>query len=627
MPLRLSEAAIISTTVQGAMYGFSVLMFFLTGWILLRNKRTMRMNRGVIQSGVALLLLSTATFAVNIVRLREGMLYKGPQMPGGMDGYFADVSQPTWVIKSVLYNIQTLLLDGLVIYPTGLLAYRIWSVSRATTDHVFAGHLNVILRVVIESGALYSVAVVVGLVCFVTNSPGVYVVLDLICPIINIVFNMIIMRIGIATESQHPSSKPTTARLTTGLEVQSCPDKSKLSSRGDAQSSVLSLGIQSDAKMYRSDQEDASFVDADYPIPQVVSGGSSEGMMYGFSVLMFILTAWLLLRNRRRRRTNRGVMLAGVALFLLSTAIFAVNITRLRQGLLYNGPFLPGGIEQYFGDVSQSTFVIKSTLYNVQTLVLDAVVRWYIIVVPIMGWLGLLACTVGNNVTLALPAPTSGDVFNNRYGGWISAVYSTTLATNLTATGLLAYRIWSVNRKTANYASSDRLGIMLRVVIESGALYSIAIVAALICFVTGSPGVYVALDLLCPLLNIVYNMIIVRVGLATDSQFSPPGTTGPTSALDFGHGVSDDRTRRNTFRNTRDVGKNRSLAVELTHYLEMDGDQEASSVADRDSKTPQELAVTATSEDTMVPRTNPPTPTSIDPFIPLKLSKADGVDR
>ncbi|THH32340.1 hypothetical protein EUX98_g1836 [Antrodiella citrinella] len=269
---------------------------------------------------------------------------------------------------------------------------------------------------------------------------------------------------------------------------------------------------------------------------------SLQGMMYGFSVLMFILTGWILLRHKRRRQTNWGVMTAGFTLFSLSTAIFAVNVTRLQEGLLDVGPFLSGGVEEYFSNISQPTFVIKSTLYNVQTLVLDAVViyrayiawqRWYAILLPVVSWLGLLATTIGNNIALATPGSSSSNVFALQYGRWISAVYSTTLATNLTATGLLAYRIWMVSHRAADYVAADRLNLILRVVIESGAIYSVAIFAALVCFLSGSAGTFVALDLLCPLINIVFNMIIVRVGLATDSELSPSGSVGPTSALDF----------------------------------------------------------------------------------------------
>lgn len=51
-----------------------------------------------------------------------------------------------------------------------------------------------------------------------------------------------------------------------------------------------------------------------------------------------------------------------------------VNIVRLCDGFLSVGPTLPGGPVQYFNDISQRTFLIKSCLFNTQTLILDAVV-------------------------------------------------------------------------------------------------------------------------------------------------------------------------------------------------------------------------------------------------------------
>ena len=51
----------------------------------------------------------------NVIRLREGVLTIGPNMPGGPDGYFANVTARTFIIKSVLYNAQTLILDFAVV--------------------------------------------------------------------------------------------------------------------------------------------------------------------------------------------------------------------------------------------------------------------------------------------------------------------------------------------------------------------------------------------------------------------------------------------------------------------------------------------------------------------------------
>ena len=51
----------------------------------------------------------------NVIRLREGVLTMGPNEPGGPEAYFANVTERTFVIKSVLYNAQTLILDFAVV--------------------------------------------------------------------------------------------------------------------------------------------------------------------------------------------------------------------------------------------------------------------------------------------------------------------------------------------------------------------------------------------------------------------------------------------------------------------------------------------------------------------------------
>ena len=66
---------------------------------------------------------------------------------------------------------------------------------------------------------------------------------------------------------------------------------------------------------------------------------------------------------------------------------------------------------------------------------------------------------------------------------------------------LLAFKIWNVARKSAQYRSSNIFTPVLRVIIESGAVYSVTITAALISFVVQSNSVYVVLDMVSPLLD------------------------------------------------------------------------------------------------------------------------------
>ncbi|KAI0700197.1 hypothetical protein BC835DRAFT_1221431, partial [Cytidiella melzeri] len=315
---------------------------------------------------------------------------------------------------------------------------------------------------------------------------------------------------------------------------------------------------------------------------------SMEAILYGFCVLMYILTFWILHRNESTRCPKYALMSVTGTLLVLATGEMITNIIRICQGFL---DVDPSNSLAYFMNVSSPTYLIKSCLFNAQTLVLDAVViyrTWVvwqcelrIVLFSIFGWFGLFACSIGNNIALATASDHSGNVFATQTGRWIIAVYSMTLVTNLSATSLLAYRIWTVNQSITQWRTTDRLSPVLRVVIESGALYSLTIIAAIITFALKSPGVYVLLDMISPIISIVYNMIIIRVGLTSDRIL---GGSSASGAHESGSAPSSPRTERHARRSNgegpvhlgwfRGSGGHemKSLAVEITQYSETDGD-------------------------------------------------------
>ncbi|KAH9895889.1 hypothetical protein C8Q73DRAFT_456158 [Cubamyces lactineus] len=311
-----------------------------------------------------------------------------------------------------------------------------------------------------------------------------------------------------------------------------------------------------------------------------------EAILYGYAVFMFTLAMWIMLRDRRQRHVNYALVGAGCALILLATAEMAVNITRIFEGFVTKGPFVPGGPEAWFSVVSDPTFVAKSVLYNVQTLILDAVViyRTYVVwqsglvvLLPCIGWCGLLAGSVGLNVALVNSSKHMGDVFAVQTGRWITAVYALTLGTNLSSTMLLAGRIWTVARRSAQYRSSNIFSPVLRVIIESGAIYSMTITAALISFVVKSNGVYILLDMISPIISIVYNMLIIRMGIASDRSIFGAGTNPGTWAAT---GVSVERSGgpvgvgvgMGMRRRPDGTYEMKDLKVEITQVIEDDSD-------------------------------------------------------
>ncbi|KAI0739380.1 hypothetical protein C8Q80DRAFT_178602 [Daedaleopsis nitida] len=253
------------------------------------------------------------------------------------------------------------------------------------------------------------------------------------------------------------------------------------------------------------------------------------GILYGISLYMMALTLQTLFRNHRKRRLNYGMVAAAGALLLLSTAEMGVNVARLYEGFITKGPALPGGPESYFSFGAAATYIVKSCLYNAQTIILDAVViyrafvvwqNYFVIAVPFLGWCGLVASCVGLNISFsqALTDTEARDIIGARSGHWITAAYSLTLATNLLTTFILALKIWKVARRSAPYMSQSSLAPILRTIIESGAIYSFTITAALITFVLKSNIVYIILDMISPVILIVFSMIIVRVGAASESD-------------------------------------------------------------------------------------------------------------
>ncbi|KAL1943654.1 hypothetical protein VTO73DRAFT_4099 [Trametes versicolor] len=326
---------------------------------------------------------------------------------------------------------------------------------------------------------------------------------------------------------------------------------------------------------------------------------SFEGILYGLSVFLFILTLWVLLRNRKKRRVNWSMVCASTALLAFSTMEMIVNIVRLYEGFISKGPKQPGGPEAYFGNVSEVSFVLKNALYNAQTLILDGVVIYrtykvwnniYVVIVPILGWLGLVAFSSGVGYSLATTSAGSNDLFERDTSLWLTGNWSMTLITNICSTLALAYRIWQVTSKSAQYRSGGRLSPILRIIVESGALYSITVTAALVLFLLHSNGVYIVLDMISPIICIVFNMIIVRIGLAADGTLIPEPTQpvpAPTRASDASRPSA--AMRRMVRRQQSDTEmKDINITVEIAQFVHEDLESRSSRESQDRPKTQSE---------------------------------------
>ncbi|KAH7907449.1 hypothetical protein BJ138DRAFT_1014491 [Hygrophoropsis aurantiaca] len=272
-----------------------------------------------------------------------------------------------------------------------------------------------------------------------------------------------------------------------------------------------------------------------------------EGILYGFSLLMFIGTLWALFDRRNGDRVNRKMLTVSCLLLLFSTAHITIDIIRVVDGLVTFRDSFPGGPLSFFSAVSQWSFVYKNAIYTLQTLLGDGVViyRCYvvhqsipIVILPVLMWCSVAVTGIGSPYTASIY--NSSSVFQGSIGQWITSFYATTLATNLLSTALLAHRIWKVDRRASHVlgGTNSHLRPILHVILDAGVVYSLTLLAALICFVSKSNGQFVILDMVTPIISITFYMVIIRVGISKTE-----------TASSFARGYSS-RSRATTARRT-----------------------------------------------------------------------------
>ncbi|GJJ06043.1 hypothetical protein Clacol_000231 [Clathrus columnatus] len=252
-----------------------------------------------------------------------------------------------------------------------------------------------------------------------------------------------------------------------------------------------------------------------------------ESILYGISILMFLWTLWALF-NDKSTHINKVMLTAAWILFITGTLHLIVDSRRAYLGFIVS--------EAYFLDNNFNTF--KNSVYGAETFVADAVLlyRCYIvwrdfkiILLPMVLWMATIVTGIHAIWSVAQPVSIGEAIFLNETAHWVTAFYSVALTANLTATMLLAYRIWRVNG-AVNASSSSSIGTLnnmnprirsvLLVIMECGILYSVTLIVMLVLYLSKSNGVYIMFDIIVQIIPITFYVIIIRTSLhrLTDKQ-------------------------------------------------------------------------------------------------------------
>lgn len=250
-----------------------------------------------------------------------------------------------------------------------------------------------------------------------------------------------------------------------------------------------------------------------------------ETMFYGMNFVLFWACLTMLTIRRRTPKINKILVGIAVIMFSFSTAHVSLGFQRLIEGFIVLRD-RPGGPGAFFSDVSIPANVVKVGIHTVNSIIGDSVVvwrcflvwgrDWKMCIVPILLIIASAICGFAQTVYFAR-AKKLHSAFAHSLQIWNGSLFSLSLATNVVVTVLIALRVWYMLRLGGGTASF-RYWRVLVIIIESGMIYSVALICELTLYFLGSNAFYIVYDPIAQLTAITPTMIIILAALQLTSN-------------------------------------------------------------------------------------------------------------
>ncbi|KAF9548960.1 hypothetical protein CPC08DRAFT_823485 [Agrocybe pediades] len=249
-------------------------------------------------------------------------------------------------------------------------------------------------------------------------------------------------------------------------------------------------------------------------------------ILYGLHFTTYGFCTKSLLFSRRRNGRNWAWFALSSLLFVNGTFDLVLYFHQVVRAFVYSAG--AGGPDAVFYAIGDWENISKTVSVIVQTMTGDAMLiyrcwivynkSWRAISIPALLWVGCIGATIwaiwGDAKVRTNALLTSKE---NRPTALV--FWALTNGLNVVATALLIFRIWQVDRmnqdftfRSNNTMNSRRiLRQVMRIIIESGLLYSTASFLNLVTLICKSSGVYVTTAIETHLAAIAFNLILIRV--------------------------------------------------------------------------------------------------------------------
>ncbi|KAJ7036754.1 hypothetical protein C8F04DRAFT_1394021 [Mycena alexandri] len=272
----------------------------------------------------------------------------------------------------------------------------------------------------------------------------------------------------------------------------------------------------------------------DFPITEAqIVASFMESVFWGIYLITFFLCMRVLVFRpdfglKRLSELNWPMLLVALAMCSFATLDVAVGLMHNIQAfVLYRGAKGAVGV---FSDISNWVNVVKTVDVVMQTTLGDGLLiyrcwvvygrSWRIVAFPILLWIGGAVCTV-TNIVLEARLHSDALVTSKSLRPVIISFWVLTIVLNILTTGMLVFRIWKVDRESARFAyrtasssgittRPSRLKQAMRIIVESGLLYTTVALITFITYITNSNSAYATSDVEVQIVGIAFNLIIIR---------------------------------------------------------------------------------------------------------------------
>ncbi|THG93988.1 hypothetical protein EW026_g7390 [Hermanssonia centrifuga] len=243
-----------------------------------------------------------------------------------------------------------------------------------------------------------------------------------------------------------------------------------------------------------------------------------ESIAYGVYVVTLGIACRVLFFDNQgmKKRVNWSMVVVVALMAIFSTLDVSLGLRHnLDAFIFYKGP---GGPDAEFDNISYWVNVMKTVDTQMMSLIGDGMLiyrcfvifshKWLIIAFPLLMWLANVACSV---MIIFITATLRQDTTISQQRLLKPFLYSffiITIALNLLTT-------------TQRGLPRSRLEKVIRIIIESGMLYTLFVIMTFICELAGSNAIYGVSDVLVVVVGISFNLIIIRV----DSSNNVPNSS------------------------------------------------------------------------------------------------------